>query len=39
MKIIRSSKCSLKFATDNKKQQLKTVFEEYGKVHKWIHLK
>ena len=32
MKIIRSSKCSLKFATDSKLSELKKVLEEYGKV-------
>lgn len=32
MKIIRSSKCSTKFATIKKKQQLQTVLQEYGKV-------
>ena len=32
MKIIRSSKCSTKFATIKKKQQLQTILQEYGKV-------
>jgi IS605 OrfB family transposase len=32
MKIIRSTKCSTKFATDKKKQELQTVLQEYGKV-------
>ena len=32
MKIIRSSKCSIKFTTNKKKQELQTVLEEYGKV-------
>jgi IS605 OrfB family transposase len=32
MKIIRSSKCSLKFSTDSKLGQLRTVLSEYGKV-------
>lgn len=32
MKIIRSSKCSVKFATIKKKQQLQTILQEYGKV-------
>ena len=32
MKIIRSSKCSIKFATNKKKQELQTVLKEYGKV-------
>jgi len=30
MKIIRSTKCSLKFATDGKRQELECVLEEYG---------
>ena len=32
MKIIRSAKCSLKFSTAHKKQQLGTILSEYGKV-------
>lgn len=32
MKILRSSKCSLKFSTENKLSQLKTVLSEYGRV-------
>ena len=32
MKIIRSTKCSTKFATNKKKQELQTVLQEYGKV-------
>jgi len=32
MKIIRSSKCSIKFATNKKKQELQTILKEYGKV-------
>jgi len=32
MKIIRSSKCSVKFATDKKKKELQTILQEYGKV-------
>jgi len=32
MKIMRSTKCSLKFATDNKISQLESVIFEYGKV-------
>jgi hypothetical protein len=32
MKLIRSSKCSLKFATKSKLNELKTVLAEYGKV-------
>ena len=32
MKIKRSSKCSIKFATNKKKQELQTVLKEYGKV-------
>jgi len=32
MKLIRSTKCSLKFSTAHKKQQLLTVLFEYGKV-------
>jgi IS605 OrfB family transposase len=32
MKIIRSTKCSLKFATENKLNQLEEVLFEYGKV-------
>ena len=32
MKIIRSSKCSLKFATNKKQEELQTVLKEYGKV-------
>lgn len=30
MKIIRSTKCSTKFATNKKKQELQTVLEEFG---------
>jgi IS605 OrfB family transposase len=32
MKIIRSSKCSCKFLTESKRQELQTVLSEYGKV-------
>lgn len=32
MKIIRSAKCSLKFSTDKKKNQLGIILAEYGKV-------
>ena len=32
MKIIRSSKCSIKFATNKKKIELSTILTEYGKV-------
>ena len=32
MKLIRSSKCSLKFATQLKLDELKTILTEYGKV-------
>ena len=32
MKLIRSSKCSLKFATKHKLDELKTILSEYGKV-------
>jgi transposase len=32
MKLIRSSKCSLKFATQSKLDELKTILTEYGKV-------
>jgi len=32
MKIIRSTKCSLKFATEAKRQELAWVLEEYGRV-------
>jgi len=32
MKFIRSSRCSLKFATAHKRQELKTVLSEYGRV-------
>jgi len=32
MKIVRSTKCSTKFATDKKKAELKTVLTEYGEV-------
>ncbi len=32
MKIIRSSKCSVKFATHKKKTELYTILKEYGKV-------
>ena len=32
MKIIRSSKCSIKFATNKKKIELNTILTEYGKV-------
>lgn len=32
MKIIRSTKCSLKFATENKLNQLEEILHEYGKV-------
>lgn len=32
MKIVRSSRCSLKYATSNKKKELRTILEEYGRV-------
>ena len=32
MKIIRSTKCSTKFATKKKKQELHSILQEYGKV-------
>jgi len=32
MKIIRSAKCSLKFSTESKQLQLKTILSEYGRV-------
>lgn len=32
MKVIRSSKCSLKFSTDNKLNKLRFIISEYGKV-------
>jgi len=32
MKIIRSTKCSLKFTTEAKRQELRRVLEEYGRV-------
>jgi len=32
MNIIRSSKCSIKFATEKKKKELHSVLQEYGKV-------
>ena len=32
MKIIRSSKCSIKFATEKKKIELQTILNEYGKI-------
>ena len=32
MKIVRSTKCSTKFATKKKKDELNTVLKEYGKV-------
>ena len=32
MKLIRSSKCSLKFATDSKLSELKRILSEYGRV-------
>lgn len=32
MKIIRPTKCSIKFATKKKKQELHTILQEYGKV-------
>jgi hypothetical protein len=32
VKVIRSSKCSLKFATPHKRQELKKVLNEYGHV-------
>ena len=32
MKIVRSSKCSLKFATKHKTEELQTILTEYGKV-------
>jgi len=43
MEIVRSSKCSLKFATDQKRKELKQVLSEYGRVvnifidHFWIN--
>ena len=32
MKLIRSTKCSLKFATKSKIEELQTILTEYGKV-------
>ena len=32
MKIVRSSKCSVRFATQKKKEELQTILQEYGKV-------
>ena len=32
MKIVRSTKCSIKFATNKKKIELQTILKEYGKV-------
>jgi len=32
VKVIRSAKCSLKFATESKRERLRTVLEEYGRV-------
>ena len=32
MKIVRSTKCSVKFATNKKKMELQTILKEYGKV-------
>jgi IS605 OrfB family transposase len=32
LKIIRSSKCSIKFATNKKKQELRFILKEYGRV-------
>jgi hypothetical protein len=32
MKIIRSTKCSINFTTESKKQQLEKVMEEYSRV-------
>ena len=32
MKIVRSTKCSIKFATKKKKLELQTILKEYGKV-------
>jgi hypothetical protein len=32
MKITRSTKCSLKFATNHKQEELNTVLSEYGRV-------
>lgn len=32
MKVIRSSKCTLKFASSHKKEQLNTILSEYGRV-------
>lgn len=32
MKIVRSTKCSIKFATNKKKMELQTILKEYGKV-------
>ena len=32
MKITRSTKCSIKFATNKKKMELQTILKEYGKV-------
>ena len=43
MKIVRSSKCSIKFATNKKKAELQTILQEYGKVvnifigHFWLN--
>jgi transposase len=36
MKIIRSTTCSLKFATAAKRQQLRTVLREYGRLCNWF---
>ena len=32
MKVIRSTKCSVKFSTNKKQQELQTILKEYGKV-------
>ena len=32
MKLIRSTKCSLKFATESKIGELRTILTEYGKI-------
>ena len=36
MKIHRSTKCTLKFSTKTKRQELKTVLAEYGRVCQWF---
>ena len=36
MRIVRSSKCSLKFLTEFKRQELVTILDEYGRVVNWF---